>query len=152
MGESPSRLHQARTTSSRSALTVKHYMLLPAFTRVRLKHPDIGRDYFEATGKRTDQSGEYQFRLGVLAVSYPATVTGLRSKRVREFASFDQRRKLNQITQIVNGIESPDQSTLTAYRKSADSRVRHWPAAASTEWGAWRWCGAANLKPMRSCG
>lgn len=105
-GEVPDCLHQNHIFAIRC---FKH-KLLSAFLAY-LTASRYGRDYFEATGKRTTNlASTNSTKVGLFPIPRPAIAE---QRAICRFLD----EKLNHIAQIVNGIESQI-ATLTAYRKS----------------------------------
>ena len=105
-GEIPDCLHQNHIFAIRC---FKH-KLVPAFLAY-LTASRYGRDYFEATGKRTTNlASTNSTKVGLFPIPRPSIAE---QRAICQFLDV----KLNQITQIVNGIESQI-ATLTSYRKS----------------------------------
>ena len=105
-GEIPDCLHQNHIFAIRC---FKH-KLLSAFLAY-LTASRYGRDYFEATGKRTTNlASTNSTKVGLFPIPRPAIAE---QRAICRFLD----EKLNHVAQIVNGIESQI-ATLTAYRKS----------------------------------
>lgn len=105
-GEIPDCLHQNHIF----AIRCFKYKLLPAFLAY-LTASRYGRDYFEATGKRTTNlASTNSTKVGLFPIPRPSI-----SEQYAICQFLDE--KLNRVAQIVNGIESQI-TTLTAYRKS----------------------------------
>jgi type I restriction enzyme S subunit len=105
-GEIPDCLHQNHIFAVRC---FKH-KLLPSFLAY-LTASRYGRDYFEATGKRTTNlASTNSTKVGLFSIPRPSIV------EQRSICRFLDKR-LYQLTQIVNGIEAQI-ATLTTYRKS----------------------------------
>jgi type I restriction enzyme, S subunit len=105
-GEIPDCLHQNHIFAIRC---FKH-KLLPAFLAY-LTASRYGRDYFEATGKRTTNlANTNSTKVGLFPIPRPSIAE---QRAICRFLD----EKLNQIDQIVNGIEAQI-ATLLAYRKS----------------------------------
>ena len=105
-GEIPDCLHQNHIFAIRC---FKH-KLLPAFLAY-LTASRYGRDYFEATGKRTTNlASTNSTKVGLFPIPRPSI-----SEQHAICQFLDE--KLNYVAQIVNGIESQI-TTLNAYRKS----------------------------------
>jgi len=105
-GEIPDCLHQNHIFAIRC---FKH-KLLPDFLAY-LTASRYGRDYFEATGKRTTNlASTNSTKVGLFPIPRPSI-----SEQYAICQFLDE--KLNQVAQIVNGIESQI-ATLNSYRKS----------------------------------
>ena len=105
-GEIPDCLHQNHIFAIRC---FKH-KLLPAFLAY-LTASRYGRDYFEATGKRTTNlASTNSTKVGLFPIPRPAVAE---QRAICRFLDD----KLNMIAQIVNGIEA-QVATLISYRKS----------------------------------
>lgn len=105
-GEIPDCLHQNHIF----AIRCYKYKLLPAFLAY-LTASRYGRDYFEATGKRTTNlASTNSTKVGLFPIPRPSIAE---QRAICQFLDV----KLNQIAQIVNSIEFQI-ATLTAYRKS----------------------------------
>lgn len=105
-GEIPDCLHQNHIFAIRC---FKH-KLLPAFLAY-LTASRYGRDYFEATGKRTTNlASTNSTKVGLFPIPRPSI------EEQRAICRYLDE-KLNHISHIVNGIEAQI-ATLTAYRKS----------------------------------
>jgi type I restriction enzyme S subunit len=105
-GEIPNCLHQNHIFAIRC---FKH-KLLSAFLAY-LTASRFGRDYFEATGKRTTNlASTNSTKVGLFPIPRPSI------EEQRAICKYLDN-KLNDVTQIVNGIEAQI-ATLTAYRKS----------------------------------
>jgi|CXWL01.1.fsa_nt_gi type I restriction enzyme S subunit len=105
-GEIPDCLHQNHIFAIRC---FKH-KLLSAFLAY-LTTSRYGRDYFEATGKRTTNlASTNSTKVGLFPIPRPAIAE---QRAICRFLD----EKLNHVAQIVNGIEAQIE-TLTAYRKS----------------------------------
>ena len=105
-GEIPDCLHQNHIFAIRC---FKH-KLLPAFLAY-LTASQYGRDYFEATGKRTTNlANTNSTKVGLFPIPRPSIAE---QRAICQFLDV----KLNKIAQIVNSIESQI-VTLIAYRKS----------------------------------
>ena len=105
-GAIPDCLHQNHIFAIRC---FKH-KLLPGFLAY-LTASQYGRDYFEATGKRTTNlANTNSTKVGLFPIPCPSLTEQLAICRFID-------EKLNQITEIVNGIEAQI-TALTAYRKS----------------------------------
>ena len=105
-GEIPDCLHQNHIFAIRC---FKH-KLLSAFLAY-LTASRYGRDYFEATGKRTTNlASTNSTKVGLFPIPRPSIEE---QRAICKYLA----NKLNDVTQIVNGIETQI-TTLTAYRKS----------------------------------
>ena len=105
-GEIPDCLHQNHIF----AIRCYEHKLLPTFLAY-LTASRYGRDYFEATGKRTTNlANTNSTKVGLFPIPRPSIAE---QSAICQFLDV----KLNQITGIVNSIESQI-ATLTAYRKS----------------------------------
>jgi len=105
-GEIPDCLHQNHIF----AIRCFRHKLLPEFLAY-LTASRFGRDYFEATGKRTTNlASTNSTKVGLFPIPRPEVTE---QRAICEF--LDQ--KLDGITQIMNGIEAQI-TTLTSYRKS----------------------------------
>lgn len=105
-GEIPDCLHQNHIFAIRC---FKH-KLLPAFLAY-LTASRYGRDYFEATGKRTTNlASTNSTKVGLFPIPRPSIAEQHAICRLLD-------EKFNQIAQIVNGIEAQI-ATLAAYRRS----------------------------------
>jgi len=92
------------------ALRCYKHRLSPAFLAY-LTASRYGRDYFEATGKRTTNlANTNSTKVGLFPIPRPSIAE---QRAICQFLDV----KLNQINQIANGIESQI-TTLTSYRKS----------------------------------
>jgi type I restriction enzyme, S subunit len=105
-GEIPDCLHQNHIFAIRCFT----HKLLPAFLAY-LTASRYGRDYFEATGKRTTNlASTNSTKVGLFPIPRPSIDE---QRAICQFLD----EKLNYVAQIVNGIESQI-ATLNAYRKS----------------------------------